>query len=245
MQATTQHELRELDADLLARTYDELLVPSFPAEELLTFADLQELYLIPDEPEPSVVVLRDDEPVAVMLGEWFADRRVLLLAYVAVAPNNRRGGVGAQLVGEVLRGWADARPGAVVLAEVEDPRWHREDPVKGDPVARLRFYGRLGARLLPLPYTQPSLRPGLGRVPGLLLLRLDHGGPAPPGLLRTFLTEYFVGCEGPGAVAEPAVDALLREVDDAGTRTDLPSPVDYSQLPGPPGPEPGTFARRT
>ena len=95
-----------------------------------------------------------------------------------------------------------------MLAEVEDPTRHEGSAAHGDPTARLRFYRRMGARILPLPHVQPALRPGGERVRGLLLLALRASGdrlagvesdgtwlvPAEP--LRAFLEQYFTEAEG-------------------------------------------------
>jgi GNAT superfamily N-acetyltransferase len=173
----------------------------------MTLDEMRAAYCRPGA-DPSVVVLADARPVAVMLGTWFADGRVLLLSYLSVDRSLRGTGVGARLVGEVVPAWCAGRD-AAVLAEVDDPRRWPADDDAGDPRARLRFYDRLGARLLPLPYLQPSLRPGSPRVEGMLLLRLDRSATAPRDVLAAFLEEYFTACEGPASLADPPVSGLL------------------------------------
>jgi hypothetical protein len=87
------------------------------------------------------------------------------------------------------------KPEALVL-EVEDPRRHGDSGF-GDPVRRLRFYATAGARLVDMMYTQPSLRPGLPRVDGMLLLEI--GGQSEEissSALADFLSEYYESCEG-------------------------------------------------
>jgi hypothetical protein len=49
--------------------------------------------------------------------------------------------------------------------EVEDPRYAQSNPALGDPQARVRFYERLGARALPVPYFQPAFGLAGQRVP--------------------------------------------------------------------------------
>lgn len=206
--------LADLPDDAVARVHERLLVPTFRPDELLTPDELAAGWTGPGA-EPSAVVLADGEPVAAMLGSWFAGGRVLLLEYLAVDPAARGLGLGTRLLGDLLPRWAARHPGALVLAEVDDPRAWPADDAQGDPVARLRFYGRYGARLLPLPYAQPALRPGADRVPGMLLLRLDAvpstGTDAPPSGadLAAFLTEHYAAAEGPDAVADPAVARLV------------------------------------
>lgn len=200
--------LSELPPETVHEVYERLLRPAFRREELLTLEELRSAYG-PDGQDPSVVALRDGAPEAVMLGEWYADGQVLLLAYLAVAPAGRGTGVGTRLVREVLPVWHREVLNALVLAEVDDPRYWPGGAYEGDPRARLRFYERHGARLVPIDYFQPSLRPGSDRVEGMLLIRLDTSAGQPPGLLAAFLSEYFSVCEGPTVLGDPAVAALL------------------------------------
>lgn len=199
----------DLDAETVDLVYDRLLAPVFRPEELLPREDLRATYG-PGADSPSAVLLEDGRPAAVMLGEWFLDRRVLLLCYLSVSGQARGAGLGTVLLTTVLPTWWDAAAHPpLVLAEVDDPSVWSGDELGGDPRARLRFYERHGAALAPLPYVQPSMRGPGGRVPGMLLLRL--GGP--PGVspvpLAELLREYYVRREGPGALDDPDVAPLL------------------------------------
>lgn len=200
----------------LALLHAAVLAPSFPPDELegvdgMTTA-LRRGTLV-------AAAARDDEGGVrgLATGSWSARTRVLLLSYLAVAPGVRGGGVGGTLLDAALTTWVERLEPLVVLAEVEDPDAATGHGVEehGDPVARLRFYRRHGARPLPLPYTQPALRPGAQRVPGMLLLalRVDPDLVAPDGswrlptaALRGFLEQYYAGTEGgppPRALLEP------------------------------------------
>lgn len=205
----TLGDLGEAD---VARVHDRLLAPTFRPDELLTLHELRRDFTGPAA-QPSAVVLADAEPVAVMLGGWFVDHRVLLLTYLAVDPAARGLGLGSRLLRDVLGRWAAQQPGALVLAEVDDPRHWPADGVQGDPVARLRFYGRNGARLVPFPYAQPALRPGARRVDGMLLLRLDRTPGVPGDVLARFLVENAAASDG--EEAPPPDPALARAVERA------------------------------
>lgn len=218
-----ERSLADLAGDEVDEVYRRLLVPTFRPEELMTLDEVRATFTGPDA-QPSDVVLVDGEPVGVMLGTWYAGRRALLLTYLALDPASRGLGLGARLVREVLPRWVASSPGALVVAEVDDPRVWAADATQGDPVARLRFYGRHGARLVPLPYVQPSLSPGAPRVDGMLLLRLDATPDVPGDALAEFLADYYAQSEGSGALADPEVVALL----DAARAVDLDAlwPVD-------------------
>lgn len=158
------------DPDDLAVTYHDLLLPAFIPEEL---GSLQGLIDGVTHGDAIVTVVRDGaEITGAAVGEWFPTSRVMLLAYLAVAPNARSGGVGSRLLRETLALWEERYSPVLVIAEVEHPGFHGSDPGRGDPAARLRFYDRFGAKLIDMPYFQPALRPGSKRVTGLLLLLL-------------------------------------------------------------------------
>lgn len=200
--------LSDLGPALVEEVYHRLLVPAFRPDELITLDELREAYVRPGT-EPSLVVLSGGAPLAVMLGEWYVQQQVLLLAYLSVDKATRGSGLGARLVSEVLPGWCDGRGPVLVLAEVDDPRFWPASDDAGDPDARLRFYDRHGARLLPLQYFQPSLRPGSPRVEGMLLLRLDQSPQVRSQVLHAFLEEYFTVCEGSASLDDPPVERLL------------------------------------
>lgn len=187
----------ELNDETFDKFYRDVLVPSFPPEELVEPAALR-----PTAGAFGTVVLRDGEPVAGAFGDMFPDSGVLLLSYLAVRPGLRAGGLGRTLLAAELDRWRERAPESLILAEVENPRVHSAGP-HGDPLARLRFYDRLGARLLPLWYFQPALRPGASRVRGMLLIAWPPGGDTVTAdLLARFLDEYVAGCEGAAAVTD-------------------------------------------
>ncbi len=199
--------LCDCDEVTLRAVYDDLLAPVFRPEELLSLEDLRRAYG-PGGDSPSTVLLDGRRPVAVMLGEWFVSHRVLLLSYLSVSDSARGSGLGTALLTDDLPGWWRTAPAPLVLAEVDDPGVWPSEAKGGDPRGRLRFYGRHGGSLAPLPYVQPSLKGSSARVPGMLLLRLGEGAGQAAGL-ADFLREYFVACEGPGALDDPQVRDLL------------------------------------
>ncbi|MGY1451647.1 GNAT family N-acetyltransferase [Streptomyces sp. SS8] len=188
------------DGDPLLETlYGDLLVPSFPPDELETLQWVRDGLA-----DGSVVVgaVLDEAgvPQAVAVGEWDAVSRILLLSYLTVRPRARSGGLGGLLMGVVEGAWQERFRPLLTLAEVEHPLAHEADGERGDPAARLRFYARRGARALDIPYFQPALRPGAQRVHGMLLLVLARSlgtdGERPdtvdPGPVRAFLEDYLL-----------------------------------------------------
>jgi GNAT superfamily N-acetyltransferase len=200
------------DSPLLDVVYDELLVPAFPAHELVTPAELRAglesglLWIS--------AVVREGRPDGAAIAEWSPQSGVLLLGYMVVRQDLRSSGIGGALMAELLTGWQERVHPLLTLAEIEHPAVHTPDGEHGDQVARLRFYARHGARVLDLPYFQPSLRPGSARVPGMLLgvlataPELADAAAVPSEPLRIFMTEYFEQTEG-RVPDDPATTALF------------------------------------
>lgn len=214
--AGTPHELRsvslaELDEATLERFYG-LMEAAFPPPELVTYDELAEA--LTDEATISGTVLLDgDEPVAGMVTERYVGGRVVLLGYLVVAPAARGTGLGSRLLAELAALPAPPEGGEppLVVAEIEDPRFHPSGH-QADPVVRVRFYDGAGARLLPLDYAQPSLRPGSPRVENLLLIALGTvAGDLDGRLVAEFLEEYYAACEGEYAVRSDPAFAALRD----------------------------------
>ena len=192
-------------APLLRELHEKVLFPSFSAEE----------YIPPTTFEPTgelALIARGDDGVVLggALGEVYSS--AVLLAYLAVRPGLRGGGVGSTLLGAVRDRWPARRP--VMFVELDDPRHHEPDPGYGDPAARLRFYGTSGTRLLAIPYFQPRLRADLPRGYHLFLGVIAPDGTAPPPTMPAsqvtgFLREYFKVCEGSEALDDPEVRWLL------------------------------------
>jgi GNAT superfamily N-acetyltransferase len=200
------------------RFYNEVLRLSFRPEELVSVDDLLAACRAERSRVPGILALVDGGPVGGILGEYYPDSGVLLIAYLAVRRGGRGGGVGATLLAEARRRWQASHRPTLVLAELEGLH-SPSHPGYGDPAARLRFYDRCGARLLPVPYFQPALRPGLPRIPGMLLIGFGAGSdPAPDRVpaatVRAFLEEYFTDCEGAANLrTDPDYLALQAAVD--------------------------------
>ncbi|MDD9206930.1 hypothetical protein PU560_10695, partial [Georgenia sp. 10Sc9-8] len=75
--------LSDLPPGTVDFVYRQLLVPAFRPEELISLEELQAAYG-PTGSDPSIVVMAGGRPVAVMLGEWYVERHVLLLCYLSV-----------------------------------------------------------------------------------------------------------------------------------------------------------------
>jgi len=204
---------------LLDRVFAGLLSSTFTRDELGTVADLRASV---EAGLSHVVVALDDAgtPVGVAIGEWSRTTRIMLLAYLAVSPESRSGGIGSLLLSHAFELWRTGYAPRAILAEIEHPAAFPASPERGDPVARLRFYARLGGKALPVPYFQPALGPGRSRVYGLIFAVLwvgPDGAGARPGTLaaepvRAYLREYLRETEG-RVPNDPDTRALFNALD--------------------------------
>jgi hypothetical protein len=209
--------IEEIDADdaqQVADFYGRVLAPHFHADELETSENIS-AGLKSGGTRALVARTAEGTIIGGAVGDLFPRSRVLLLSYLAVAAEGRGTGTGGLLMQALTDLWGRQLSPPLLVMEVEDPRYYHSDPAFGDPVARVRFYERLGARALPLPYFQPALGPDGRRVPHLMLM-VFGGTDAPPGtqqvdgsLVELFLTEYLEGCEGPVRPDDAEAQRLL------------------------------------
>ncbi len=203
--------LAELTPPDVSDVYKRILCPAFRTDELLEFDNLVTAYT-GDGEEPSCVLLESGRPIAVLLAEKYVNDQVLLLSYLAVVHESRSEGAGSLLL-DTFTEWAKSLdPEPIIVAEVDDPRVWPSEVSTGDAHARLQFYERRGARLIPVNYFQPRIRASGHRVPGMFLIRLDPRIEVKPELTERFLVEYFTTCEGPNALEDPDLVELLRQV---------------------------------
>jgi GNAT superfamily N-acetyltransferase len=203
--------------DLLGEIYSTILVPSFRPDELEPLAAIEQaLTKEPCSKDVLAAMDGDSQVLGVAIGEWDEQSRVYLLSYLAVRPGLRSQGVGTRLMHDIEQRW-QRRDALFVLAEVDDPQVYPASDV-GDPVARLRFYERFGARVLDLAYTQPPVRPGGAPVPGMLLLVFAVRPAAlvatsPPMLDAAVLASFmrgYAGCaDGPEEIQDPGGSPTL------------------------------------
>jgi GNAT superfamily N-acetyltransferase len=195
---STQLRIRDLrteaDRRLIEAVYRDILEPSFDDDELdslevvvdgLTAAGSYECW--------GLVALDGDTPAGCILSYPYPACQVLLIGYIAVRPGLRSHGVGGLLLAEARQRWYGQDGCTLVLAEVDDPRYH---PAVGDidPVRRIAFYTRNETQLVAGPYFQPRLEgEGKERVYDMFLAVLSGGEAAsvPAAQIVAFLREYF------------------------------------------------------
>ena len=203
--------VEEASVPELPAVHADILTPVLSAHELMTLERLTDEVLHGDT---SVRVVRDDEGnlAGTAIATWYLEARVLLIDYLALRPGQRGGGLGGALLSSSVDAWAEQYDPCIVIAEVEHPDHHDAHPQHGDPEARLRFYARQGARLLPLPYFTPGVGDGKPRTGGMMLAVL-HAHPT------------LLGDDANEIDSEPIATVLHLQAGDADThdaaRTEL------------------------
>lgn len=218
----TEVTRRITGADDIRAVHTELLQPAFPASELVT---VEWLMRAVESGEASVLEVADASgPLATAVTERLGSSGSVLLSYFATRADMRGRGVGSRLFAQMLDAVRLQEEPALVLAEVERPDQHTGSAEYGDPVARLRFYGRHGARALDLPYFQPPIEQDAEAVHGMLLLVLwvdpvlvvdGSDGPSVSG--SGLIAETVNAILGPPAADESVESSVLRAASTAET----------------------------
>lgn len=200
---------------VLRDVYDRVLAPTFPPVELGSYASFEASWKTGEHLAWAAIDDSGNVQGAVVCSRY-PESRAALLVYLALAPGQRGGGVGGRLYDEAVTAMMASGDIDLMLAEFEHPAVHRGSEDTGDPVARLRFYDRKGARGLALPYFQPAID-GQERVPGFILGVLaerttDDGRTVDGAGVRAFLLENLRLNEG-DVGEDPATTALLAAAD--------------------------------
>jgi hypothetical protein len=137
-----------------------------------------------------LVATEDSQLLGGVTYELYPQSRCGFVTYLVVAPGARANGLGRRLF-ETAAAELYAAGARAVFAEVNDPRVH------GDPARpRLARFERWGARVLDVPYVQPSLGEGLPRDEGLCLIVLPPVPEVTSELVASFVRELYQLTEG-------------------------------------------------
>jgi len=147
-----------------------------------------------------------------------------LLTYLVVTEAYRGRGLARRLVAEGIT-LLQNRARALELAPAQQLRAffsEANDPTKVsadvmDPWARLQAFGRMGARIVPIPYVQPELVPGQGACHDLLLLAWPTDGQPIDRLsarvVRDFLADFYRASGVDEPEGDPDFQQMVAAVD--------------------------------
>ncbi len=167
--------------------------------------------------------LDTDNPIikGISIGHYLADSKTAALWYLAVSPEHRRQNLGQHLVdatGQVFEQMAEARGDAAppVFVHIHDPEEDllTDDPF--DPMKRVQFYDRVGAKKVPMRFVVPNPDPELSKsgdvVPYLLIsVGKDPSAKQIAAHIDDYYLSYGVNPKGHEAVAK--MQAQLQSYD--------------------------------
>jgi GNAT superfamily N-acetyltransferase len=129
--------------------------------------------------------------------EYFRRSKAALATYLAVAPDQRRKGLGRHLLANAIEKVSQDNGGVSppIFAEVERPEAQVTDAQRRSAQGRLSVIAALGGRKLEIVYIQPKLGTQQHVVNDLMLVLLQSSGQIPDGFpaatVRAFLDEFF------------------------------------------------------
>lgn len=231
------------DADLLQQAYRDVYLPAFPLREEQENPSIWTPRLLDPHANPRLSFLlmgtQFDSPSArsvlgLLVAEYYAASRCILVSYLAVAETARRHGLARRLFdllsARIRSGLASAhQPVAAVLAEIHDPGRIDGDEDVLDPAARLHVIARLGAKRIPVHYVQPALSTDQEPAEGLWLVAFPDRVIDPAALtaerVRDFLIEFYreLGCADP--TRDPVYADTFASIDSLAAATSRGQPL--------------------
>ena len=223
------------DGDLLQQVYKDLYLACFTdpdeQEDLEQYRErLFDAQKPSPQPETHFLVagerLSDPEMRAIsgmLIFELYRESSCGLLTYLAVAPADRSRGLGRMLTRRAIEILSEecAETGGLraVFAETHDPALIDPADDAMSPRDRIEVMKRLGARLVPVRYVQPELRPGDGRSRKLLLITFPIDPHQPPSVsgraLLDFMHEFYRALGAAKPLEDADYQTMQRDVADA------------------------------
>ena len=198
-------------SELLKEAYDDVYVPAFPVDD-----ERQPLQVWMDRTDPKstssnkyVVIVAGsnlNDPKnriieGISVGIYYSKAQVGLMAYNAISPTSRGGGLGHAMVDARIDAFHDLavqRNEKVrgVFLEVNDPDQVNAEEDSFDPAKRLAIFKKWGAEEVPINYIQPALADDTGKFDKLKLLSYatKEGVRPDVGAVHDFLYELYRGC---------------------------------------------------
>ena len=123
-----------------------------------------------------LVLLDRGKPVAAVVADYFGEVNAGVIEFIVVADNRRGEGLDKEMLSWVLAILEeDARKAGYpyidyIFAETHDPYRIQKTQDSVNPIARLRYFGSLGCRIVDFNYIQPPLSKDKKHVKNLLLI---------------------------------------------------------------------------
>jgi GNAT superfamily N-acetyltransferase len=216
-------------AALTREFYEQIYRDAFPksdqAESPDTWLPLLEDVVPEGQPRTHIVLAcnADDRILGGIIFEEYRASGCWLATYIAVRPDARRLGLAAGLMSQAVRtsGTNQANE-CSLLAEAENPARISDAAERARAEERLRILDKLGMRILPIEYVQPTLGPGKHPLDDLLLLCFSpQEAPSriPAKRISAFLNEFYAALGQANAPYLARIGAVLSKQDFLLTRS--------------------------
>lgn len=217
-----KHNLEDNLQDM--RSFDErIFVDAFPdpdeREDLFEQIVPRIAQNVKSEPYSYCTLAKEDGKVcAGVVADWYPSCNSLEIIYIAVAKDARRSGLGRTVLNQSYQDIlniieADGVSIDYVFLEVDIPG---QGEGSMDPVARLKFWDKMGAMRVPFHYTQPPLSEDKSCADNLMLLVLPRMSPGlEDGAIKldsisAFLCAFY---QGLGASGSSVLQRMLSDLD--------------------------------
>jgi GNAT superfamily N-acetyltransferase len=214
----TQYDTNQTCIESFQSIYQE----AFPdPNEREDWKDIQTRICQPDA-FPKTFVLFDDytEPNGGLVADFYPQSGIIHLIYIAVSKKSRGQGIAKKLIKELLpKAIAEIQSlhqfkTKAILFESNIPWRTHTDAI--DPLTRLQIFEHLGAKAIPIQYTQPALAAGKKEVDNLFLLSFPIDGSQHQSLetdlLLHFLKEFYFGLGIENPTQHPAFIRMQQEL---------------------------------
>lgn len=226
---------------LMVKAYTEIYEPAFPLDDERESMSAWLNTLSGNNPDSTMTLiiigenLETETPVlkGISAAYYYNKFDVGILAYNAISPAFRGGGIGRAMVTARIKSLLDcakSKGGALrgVFLECHDPQKIAPDKDSFDPATRLKIFQSWGAQIMPIDYTPPVMAKGLQKNDTLLLLAYPHpetGAYPVPDAIRRFVTGiYTTTIKYTGNLPHEDADYLhmMRQLDTLQVKTPKP-----------------------
>lgn len=168
------------------------------------------------------VLTTDDQEriVGGLVGDWYPSCGALELIYISVDPSRRGEKIGKNLLDEgisLIKSAVEKRSESIkaIFLEVDIPTAVSQSGNSMEPTERLMVWDALGAKRIPLNYTQPPLSEGKQAVSNLMLMCLTGHGTEVEDSIESEMLKYFLKdfYKGLGAEGSEYLDNMCEDID--------------------------------
>lgn len=218
----TKDNLNECNLTLLNEFETNIYNKAFPEDEREYFSDIIRRIKCINHFEPQAFValkLNDDSVVGGVVVDWYPQSRCFEIIYIVLNPLYRRKGEGTKMLWDAVDLFKSQIDNSSsinnIFIEVEEPHNRTIGDCEMNPIDRIRFWEKCGAKQIAFNYVQPPLSEDKNALFGLMLMALplskNENVILDKKVLKNFLVDFYVGLN---AEKSPFLSKMCQEIDD-------------------------------